>query len=140
MKKYLSEYHNLVKEFSSTRNGDLQPDDFTYGSGKKVWWVCSKGHEWDAIIGSRTTGGQGCPYCSGKRPSKDNNLKVKYPKIAKEFHPSKNGDLKPDDFTYGSGKKVWWVCSKGHEWDARIVSRTTGGQGCPYCLGKRVRE
>jgi len=67
LKKYLSEYHNLVKEFSSTRNGDLQPDDFTYGSGKKVWWVCSKGHEWDAIIGSRTTGGQGCPYCLGKR-------------------------------------------------------------------------
>ena len=132
MKKYLSEYRNLVKEWNPTKNGDLKPENFTHGSGTKVWWICSKGHEWDAVIISRTNLKSGCPYCSGKKPSKDNNLKIKFPKVAKEFHPTKNGDLKPEDFTYGSDTKVWWICSKGHEWDARIYSRTSG-DGCPYC-------
>jgi len=96
---------------------------------------CSKGHEWESLISSRTNG-SGCPYCTGKKPTKDNNLKVKFPKVAKEFHPTKNGDLKPEDFTSGSGKKVWWVCSKGHEWDAEISGRTKGS-GCPYCYKER---
>ena len=62
-KKLLSEYKELCKEFHPTKNGDLKPEDFTWGSAKKVWWICSKGHEWDAIISSRTRG-SGCPYCS----------------------------------------------------------------------------
>jgi DNA-directed RNA polymerase subunit RPC12/RpoP len=135
LKKYLSEYTNLVKEWNSSKNNDLKPENFTYGSKNKVWWVCKKGHEWKASISSRTSG-RGCPYCSGKKPSKDNNLKVKFPKIAKEFHPTKNGDLKPSDFTSGSNKTVWWICKKGHEWKAIIKNRTSG-RGCPYCSGKK---
>ena len=30
------------------------------------------------------------------------------PDLAKQWHPTKNGDLKPMDVTYGSKKKVWW--------------------------------
>jgi hypothetical protein len=35
----------------------------------------------------------------------------------------KNGDLTPEDVTPGSHKKVWWVCEKGHEWQARMSVR-----------------
>jgi hypothetical protein len=31
------------------------------------------------------------------------------PHLVKEWHPTKNGDLTPDDFTHGSNKKVWWL-------------------------------
>ena len=37
-----------------------------------------------------------CPECSGRKVSKDNNLKVLFPKIAKEWHLKKNGDLNPE--------------------------------------------
>lgn len=30
----------------------------------------------------------------------------------------------------GSGKKVWWRCSKGHEWQLEIYRRKAG-QICP---------
>ena len=44
-----------------------------------------------------------------------NTLKNKFPKLVKEFHKSKNSiDL--SNISYGSNKKVWWVCSKGHEY------------------------
>ena len=71
-----------------------------------------------------------------------NDLISKFPEIAKEWHPSmnydadKNIDLKPGNFSYGSKVKIWWQCSKGHEWQASIVNRTHGGTGCPYCAGR----
>src|SRR3989338_11643219 len=57
-------------------------------------------------------------------------FKAKYPDIAKEWHPTKNAPLTADDVSYGSGQKVWWQCSNGHEWQSVISSRR-GGHGCP---------
>ena len=54
MKKLLSEYPELLREWHPTKNGELKPEDFTHGSGEKVWWLCPKGHDYDAVIGSRT--------------------------------------------------------------------------------------
>ena len=41
-----------------------------------------------------------------------------YPHLVKEWHPTMNGDLTPEDITHGSKKKVWWLCSKGHSFDS----------------------
>ena len=41
---------DLVKEWHTERNGDLRPSDVTAGSGKKVWWHCKLGHEWQAFV------------------------------------------------------------------------------------------
>lgn len=41
----------------------------------------------------------------------NNNLFVnKWPKLIEEWHPTKNNDLNPEKFTYGSHVKVWWMC------------------------------
>ena len=132
----------LAKEWHPTKNGNLQPSDFTTGSSKKVWWKCPKGndHEWEAYIKVRSKG-HGCPFCCGKKVSKDNNLLVLYPELSKEWHPTKNGSLQPSDFTSGSGKKVWWKCSKcdDHEWEARIADRAEG-HGCPFCSGRKFSK
>mgnify|MGYP000020462219 CR=1 FL=1 len=132
----------LSTEWHPTKNRDLKPENFTVGSSKKVWWQCSKGedHEWQTTIASRSAG-TGCPFCSGQRTSKTNNLLAKHPEVASEWHPTKNGDLKPEDFTVGSSKKVWWQCPKedAHEWETRINHRSNGG-GCPFCSGQRVSK
>jgi len=62
-----------------------------------------------------------------------------YPELVKEWHPDKNGDLTPKQFTYGSRKKVWWLCPKGHDYELRIKNRTNEkrkGLPCPYCDGR----
>lgn len=64
---------------------------------------------------------------------KENSVAVKYPEIAKEWHPTKNGNLTPDMFLYNSGKRFWWKCACGHEWQTRIYKRTVSGTGCPSC-------
>jgi very-short-patch-repair endonuclease len=141
MKKLLSTYSHLVKEWHPTKNEELTPNDFTFGSHKKVWWLCSKGHSYDSIIFNRTRKNPyDCPYCSGKRASKENNLQALFPEIAKEWHPEKNGDLTPNNFTHGSGKEVWWLCPKGHSYEKVIGYRTGRKYGCHYCSGKRVSK
>ena len=62
-----------------------------------------------------------------------------YPHLVKEWHPTKNGELTPNDFIHGSDKKVWWLCNKSHSYEQRINDRTgKQQQGCPYCAGKRT--
>lgn len=61
------------------------------------------------------------------------SLLYKYPEIAEEWHPTKNGKLTPDAFIPGSSEIVWWLCKEcGNEWQASIVSRTVG-HGCDIC-------
>lgn len=126
----------LVKEWNYEKNGALKPEQVTVNSGKKVWWKCKKGHEWQATIANRNSG-TGCPYCSNKKVLKDyNDLTTINPQLAKEWNYDKNGNLRPEDFTVNSGKKVWWKCLKGHEWQATIANRNNG-TGCPYCSGHK---
>jgi len=128
----------LAKEWHPTRNGSLTARDVTPSSNKKVWWICGKGHEWEAAINNRSQG-MGCPYCAGQAVCDDNCLQTINATLAKEWHPTRNGSLTPRDVTPGSNKKVWWKCDKGHEWEAAINNRSQG-RGCPYCAGKAVCE
>ncbi len=127
----------LAKELHPTKNGSLEPADLTLGSNRKVWWICAEGHEWLARVNDRTYRRTGCPYCSGRRVCIDNCLYTLNPTLAREWHPSKNGSLTAKDVTRGSTRKVWWVCGKGHEWEAEVRNRSRG-YGCPYCAGRAV--
>ena len=137
-------YSELVKEWHP--KNELTPSDVTPGSDQKVWWICEKdnSHEWQSTIYHRTHG-QGCLYCAesirGENIHKaalrrTGSLAKSHPELTKEWHYTKNGELTPSEVTYGSIKRVWWMCEKGHEWDARVDSRARGS-GCRYCHRER---
>lgn len=132
----------LAKEWHPTKNGSLTPFNVGPGSNKKVWWVCSKSkkHIWRTAVQSRGVTGTGCPSCKNKIASDENNLKNSFPKVAKQWHPTKNRKLKPENVTAKSSKKVWWRCPKfkSHEWQTSVSSRTLQGSGCPYCANRLV--
>jgi hypothetical protein len=126
----------LAREWNFSRNGSLKPEHCTASSGQKVWWKCSKGHEWQAIIASRNKG-HGCPYCAGQKVIKgENDLLTLNPKLAREWDYQKNNGLTPMDIMPNSNKKVWWKCNKEHEWQAVIASRNAG-RGCPECTKQK---
>ena len=76
-----------------------------------------------------------------KERLKEYNLAIKYPEVAKEWHPTKNGNRIPEDFTPKSNEKVWWLCPNGHSYESLINSRTSHRKtGCPYCSNKRILE
>jgi hypothetical protein len=122
-----------MKEWHPTKNLPLQPSEIGRGSEKNVWWKCRNGHEWQAVIYGRANG-NGCPFCSGRRVNKENCLRNAFPKIAAQWHPTKNGNLTPENTVKGSHERVWWKDPKcGHEWQAYICTRTSQNNQCPYC-------
>ncbi len=127
----------LAAEWNYEKNYNLKPEFFAANSGKKVWWKCSKGHEWQAVIMSRNKG-RGCPYCSGRIAIKgENDLQTTNPLLAREWNHERNIGITPSDVLPNSEKKVWWKCNNGHEWQAMVYSRNQG-RGCPYCSNKDV--
>ncbi len=140
MKAPLSITHpEIAAEWHPTKNEGDTPDEVLIGSRLNVWWKCSKGpdHEWQDTLSNRTKRARGCPFCRGLRISVTNSLALRFPKVAAEWHPTKNGNLTPDKVVAGSGKKAWWRCSvdSSHEWQAVIGSRVDG-RGCPICAGR----
>ena len=130
---------DIAKDWNLSRNGTLSPEMVSVKSGKKVWWTCSKGHEYQTTIISRTDRNAGCPYCAGQKILKGfNDLQTRYPEIAKEWHSTKNGRLKPYEVMPGSRMKVWWICKNNHEYFTSISSRTNRKSGCPYCSGLKA--
>ena len=65
-------------------------------------------------------------------------MKNIYPEIAKEWHPSKNGNITAEMVAPMSNKVVWWLGKCGHEWKMSIQDRTNQKCGCPICAGKRI--
>lgn len=132
-------HNHLALEWHPIKN-ELSPNNITAGSNKKVWWKCSKNHEWDATVNSRSKG-TGCLHCNGKTTADGNTLADKFPNLILEWHPTANDELTPSDVTPVSDKKVWWICSKNkHEYQAKIGNRTKNETGCPFCAGKKVCE
>ena len=140
---------DIAAEWHPTKNGDLTPEKVTVSSARKVWWYLpyddpkTKKHfdfEWEAAVYERTKG-NGCPYLAKKGSwAGFNDLASKRPKIAAEWHPTKNGDLTPEQVRVSSNKKVWWLLPYDDpetgkhfdfEWEATISSRV-GGSSCPY--------
>jgi len=130
-------YPDIAAEWAYDLNAPLSPEHFRPQANKKVWWRCKNGHTWKTTLNIRVCQGTGCPVCP--RPvfkvKDERNLAILNPSLASEWHPEKNGDIRPEDIRPKSNKKIWWKCNKGHEWQASVSSRASGSS-CPYCCGR----
>ena len=70
--------------------------------------------------------------------AKKDSLLMTHPDLAVEWDFEKNGDLTPEQVSKGQVRKVFWKCSKGHSYEARIDHRCSMNSGCPYCANKKV--
>ncbi len=121
----------------SERNDPLKPNMVTVFANRKVWWKCSKGHEWNTLISTRS-GGSECPYCSGQILLKGfNDFATTHPRLAEEWS-DRNFPLTPDEINEKSRKNVWWKCREcGNEWQSVVYARTKGTV-CPVCADRAV--
>lgn len=87
------------------------------------------------MIVSRTKGGYGCPYCSGRKVLPGfNDLATTHSLLA-----SQALGWNPNEVSAGSGRKLDWKCGKGHTFTTSPLRRLRG-DGCPICSGKRVLQ
>ncbi len=142
---FLYTHPQLAAQWNKSENGDKKPDQYSdKNSTEKFWFTCGKTceygceHTWESTISNRVNG-SGCPYCRHLKHCIHESILFTHPEIAKQFHPTKNGNKKPEDYTYGSGAKIWWLCpikfdcGCEHTWEATIGNRIGRNSSCPYC-------
>jgi len=138
---YLSEYPELLKDYDFESNDKIPANKLSIerNLGKLITWACDRGtdHIWRARLANRLRG-DGCPFCSGRKLSKSNSLANCYPKLLKEFHPTKNHGLEANNISSCSTKKIWWQCQNcNHSWQTQVRLRTQRGYGCPKCKRRK---
>lgn len=149
--RYIDHTHpEIASQFHPNKNGDLRVNKILSGSPKPVWWICHKlstsectdscRHEWKTSPANRIGIERKCPFCSDppKQICVHKSITTTHPHIAKQWHPTKNGVLRSDDYSFGSDTKVWWACTKDltHEWETAIKNRCCRGSDCIHCFRK----
>lgn len=163
MKSFAEQCPHLVEEWHFEKNANLKspsgrdlstPDIVPAYSEEKVWWkkiyvdpVTNKQFifEWQSAVGKRTRGA-GCPYLSSHAVWPGfNDLATIRPELAAQWHPTKNGHLKPQDVLPRSNQYVWWIYqhvdNNGQEfvfeWQEKIDFRNRD-PGCPFLSGHQT--
>lgn len=128
----------IAREWDFEKN-TVDPDTISPSTSKRVWWRCANGHSYASLPFNKFhNNGGNCPYCSSQKLCRETSLGVVNPELAKEWHPTKNGDLTPFDVFASTNKYIWWLCPIcGHEWRAKGSNRNVGKRGCPHCANSR---
>lgn len=130
-------FPDVTAKWHPTKNTPLSAEEVSPGSQRKIYWRCLKdsSHEWVAMVFLEVKRGAGCPYCSGQRLVAKRSLAALRPEIAVEWNSERNGKLTPNDVSAGSGRVVWWRCSRNrsHVWQSSVKNRTALGSGCVVC-------
>jgi len=122
---------DLAKQWHPTKNGSLSPKDVSPGSSRKVWWLCENGHWWLASVRDRARGRK-CTLCRESIKRGEQLMVDSNPELLKEWHPTRNADLRARELPSNYKGGVWWICERGHEWKAAIPCRLAG-KTCPFC-------
>ncbi len=114
----------------------VDPWQISYGyTLNKVWIKCQEKdyHGSYEISCSHFTNGKRCSYCVNKKVHRLDSLGVIYPESLK-FWSNKN-KKSPFDYSYGSGKLVYWKCpeNKHKDYQRSINNATKCNFRCPEC-------
>lgn len=136
-------YPNVAKQWDYAKNVDLNINDITIKSGKRVWWRCTQcGGSYQAKVCSVVNGSRKCicHSCYVKTlgqvkanayVKKNGSFAEHYPDLLRQWCYELNGDIDPYKLTDKSNKKVWWECLVcGHRWKTSVAHRTEN-KGCP---------
>lgn len=132
-----TKHPELLKEWNYRLNKQINPFHLPAKANKKIHWRCQKGHDFQTSIKHRLANPE-CPICAKTKNgnSIENsifpNLKSELPSLAKQWHPTKNGEFTPTMIRPSSNRKVWWQCEHGHEWEESPIYRQRSPK-CPSC-------
>ena len=116
---------------------EYSPNEISYGSNIKQWLKCPKGIHNSELkkLTNLVFGQEGSIQCN-----KCNSLGYKYPNVF-NFWSDKN-EKTPYDYSFCSGKRVWWKCPNGKHNDfKRIISGSTILDfHCPECNYSKGEE
>ena len=147
----------IAVQWHPTKNGSLTPAEVSAGSNRKVWWLYPYDDpgtgkhfdfEWQQTVKCRTREASSeCPFLSHQKLWRGfNDLATMSPDVAAQWHPTKNGNISPQDVMARSMKIVWWYFSYDDpfsgqhfdfEWFDSVFNRVQNPI-CPYLINRKV--
>ncbi|MCB1282373.1 MAG: DEAD/DEAH box helicase family protein, partial [Salinibacterium sp.] len=127
---FATEHPHLVKLWHPSKNSGLEPAAVDSRHAAELWWQCERGHAFRRAplqMGHDAS----CPTCALAEVS----LAARFPTIAAEWHPERNGDITPEAVDADHQMNAWWRCERGHEFQATVRSRCRANRRCPVCYG-----
>ena len=128
---------HIAAMWHPTKNGDITPDMLTENSRFNAWWIDSSENIWQAPVWyiCRMKGS----YNLDKNAAEPgvNDLATKRPDLAAGWHEERNVGYDIRSIKPTAKLKVWWICHKGHEWQASVASRNQNKCNCPTCYKER---
>ena len=135
-------FPKVASELHPTKNIDVKPETIFPRSGLLLWFKCEKTfecgceHAYQTNVSEKTRPDDptGCHHCSGHRFCEHLSLAGTNPELTSEWDFIHNSET-PLDFSYGSGKIVYWICPNDptHGYQCSIQERTCDGKSCPIC-------
>ena len=110
-----------MKQIAKQKGGKCLSDTYI-DAHSKLLWECLKDHQWESTP-DKIKQGRWCPHCAGNYPL---NIELMHD-IAKE----RGGKCLSDKYI-NSKTKIFWECSKGHQWEStpRDIRRGTWCRKC----------
>jgi hypothetical protein len=104
----------------------------------RIAWRCLNGHSFIRLPADLVKTSGRCPVCHRRTVTDGvNDLSTLRPTVAEQWHPHRNGALKPSQVGLYSRLLVWWRCSKGHEFQQRVDNRCSHQASlCPVESGR----
>lgn len=117
----------LEQQWDEEKNVGIDRKTVAPFSSQKYYWKCKHGHSYMAAPEKLMRKAIRCPQC--------NSLGFHRPDTIDEWHPTKNGDKTPFDYSVNSQKNAWFICSQCHsEYESRIAYRAKRQTPkCPNC-------
>ena len=130
---------DLIKDrWDYEKNDGISIED--YRSNQSAWIKCKKCHQstlrkYQTFIKKPDS----CLVCSGKIVIEGyNDFASKYPELINRWDYTKNNTL-PTDYTFASGKKVWFFCQECNQSTLRSIANIGNSpNSCSICSGKIV--
>ncbi len=136
---------NIIKIWDYEMNAaeEIYPDKLTAHSKREIHLLCPVcGKRWRDFPDARYDKQPMCPDCGNKRAGKANKDRALIAngsaadadsRILKYWHPTKNGNSTPYDYTRNAPDVCVFLCELGHEYEMPIVDFINRLHPCPIC-------
>lgn len=119
----------------ASEHGGLCLSDTYLNRKTKLSWQCEHGHIWLAMPDSIKSG-KWCPLCGVQRRSTARSDSIE---TMHNIADQRGGKCLSNSYD-GNHRKLTWMCSEGHTWQA-VPSSIKAGTWCPECasgVGERI--
>ena len=138
----VSDRPNMMAMWDYDKNIVTPDKVLAHATTVECWWKCPICGKPEKATPDKKYEAKTCFDCGNKigginrrkgEVQRKGSFAQNHPYLAKEWHPTLNGDITPYDITSGCSDEFYWQCKYGHTYKTTVTERVKRHAGCPTC-------